>query len=57
MSRSHAREHGRHKGFAPALWVAATVTTLFVSSLVAIAWLLHKLAAFLLELASRALEL
>lgn len=52
MRPNHARAHGRHRDLAPALWLAAVVVVLFVCSLVAIALLLHELAAIGLELVS-----
>ena len=38
----------------PALWVAAVVVALFISSLAAIVFLLHHLAQLLLEIAAQA---
>lgn len=54
MRHRHAAPHGRHKGLAPALWVAAVVVALFISSLLAIVLFLHHLAQLLLEIAGLA---
>ena len=54
MAHRHAHPHGRHRALAPALWVAAVVVALFISSLVAIVFLLHHLAQLLLEIAGYA---
>ena len=51
MSRKHlAAPHGRHRGLAPALWVAAVLVALAIGSLVAIILFLHHLAQLLLEI-------
>lgn len=51
MARIHARHHGRHKGLAPALWLAAVVVALFGFSLLAIVLLLHRVMQLALEIA------
>lgn len=52
MDHKHARQHGRHRGLAPALWVAAAVVALFTISLLAIVLFLHQLLTLAVELAA-----
>ena len=54
MSRRHAASHGRHRGLAPALWVAAVVVALFITSLGAIVLLILRVTQILIEVAGYA---
>lgn len=53
MDHAHARSRGRHKALAPALWLAAVVVALFISSLVAIVLFLHQLVQLALDVAAQ----
>lgn len=48
----HLHSHGKHTGYAPAIWVMLTVVALYISALFAILWLLHGLVAALLDIAA-----
>lgn len=52
-----ARNHGRHKALGPALWLAAVLVVLFISSLLAIVLLLHQLVQLALEVAGQLWQL
>lgn len=53
MSQKHARNRGRWPALVPALWLAAVLAVLFISSLLAIVLLLHQLLQLALDVAGQ----
>ena len=54
MAGVHAHRHGRHRGLAPALALAAVMVALFISSLLGIVLFLHQLLQLFIEIAGHA---
>lgn len=53
MGKKHVPGHGKPRALGPVLWLGAVLAALFVSSLLAIVFLLHQLVRLAVEVASQ----